>query len=637
MSPIRANAIDPRRLTAMAFDLASLVAAWAFCFSLAWGFQVPGSLLPTLLAGLAVVVPSYFAIFIALGLYRGIWRYASLHDLRQIGITVLLGTLLSTMILFFWSRADLIPRTTLIMHPLVVLFLMFGGRITYRWWKEQRMHAKGELDEGKPVLILGADEASFRLILQLQRIPSWRVVGVLDDAPKNQGRRVLGHRIIGRWSDLVAVAASTGAHHALLAVSHADQRTRRRAFELCESAGIKLLIIPDLGDVIAERVSYTAIRDVQVDDLLGRESVSLDTGGLRQLLTLKTVLVTGAGGSIGSELCRQIARFRPKEIILFELSEFALYEISEIMAIDFPDIRIRTIVGDIKDSRRLFDVFANHAPQVVFHAAAYKHVPLMETTNAWQAVQNNALGTVRLTEAISRFPVEKLVFISTDKAVNPTSVMGATKRLAEIHLQLWALSHPGTETVIVRFGNVLGSTGSVVPKFRRQIAMGGPITITHPDIKRYFMSVSEATQLVIQAALMGNSGDIMVLDMGDPVRIVDLAKDMIRLSGLPESAIPIQFTGLRPGEKLFEELLANGEATRPTLHPKLRVARCGALPSHQWAVDVHAWLSDNSNLLDADVRSGLARFVPEYMPFKVPGDNVVPLRPGNAASLRASA
>lgn len=621
----------------MFFDISVLIVAWLFCFALAWGMQVPAHAVGAMLLGLVVVVPSYFAMTAAFGLYRGIWRYASLHDLKQIVSAVVMGTLISTLILFVLSRGDLIPRVTMVVNPLLVLVLMFGGRITYRWWKEQRSWSKQSL-EGKPVLILGADEASFRLILQLNHIPAWQVVGVLDDAPKNLGRRVLGHRITGQWADLPQLVAATGARHALLAVCQADQQIRRRAFDLCEAAGVKLLIVPDLDDVISERVRFSNIRNVEVDDLLGRDSVQLDTGALRQLLTLKTVLVTGAGGSIGSELCVQIARFRPREIVLYELSEFALYGITEKLTESFPEIRVHAIIGDIKDRSRLYDTFERFAPQVVFHAAAYKHVPLMETGNAWQAVANNVAGTTCLMDAVTRFPVEKFVFISSDKSINPTSVMGATKRLAEMLLQRWALRNPATETVIVRFGNVLGSTGSVVPKFRRQIEQGGPITITHPDIKRYFMSVSEATQLVLQAALVGDSGDILVLEMGQPVRIVDLAKDLIRLSGLPENAIPIVFTGLRPGEKLFEELLADDESTMPTRHPKVRVARPGALPNSAWDAAVREWLAGTviatPAATDNAVRVSLARFVPEYTPFEVP-DNVVPIRP--AVAVRASA
>lgn len=608
----------------MAYDIAVIVASWLFSLGLASGFNYLNGSIGLLLASTFIVTTTYFLIFVGLGLYGGIWRYASLHDLRQIGIGVAVGTLISSVLLFVWNLATPIPVTTMIVHPLLVILLMSAGRILYRWFKEQRSLAKHTLT-GKPVLILGSDEAGFRLIHQVQRMPAWEVVGVLDQSSRHVGRQVLGAPISGTWSDLSRMSASTGARHALLAVNQADTQTRRRAFELCQAAGVKLLIVPDLDDVISERVRFTSIRHVEVDDLLGRDRVQLDTRGLRQLLTMKTVMVTGAGGSIGSELCRQIARFKPREIVLFELSEYGLYGVTESLRDDFPDIPIRSVIGDIKDQNRMFDTFSRYSPQVVFHAAAYKHVPLMETENSWEAVRNNVIGTVRLLEAIARFPVNKLVFISTDKAVNPTNVMGATKRLAEMLIQRWALSNTDTETVIVRFGNVLGSTGSVVPKFRRQIENGGPITITHPGIKRYFMSVSEATQLVMQAALLGDSGDILVLDMGEPVRVVDLAKDMIRLYGLPESSIEIQYTGLRPGEKLFEELLADGEAQRPTTHPKLRIARAGDLPDENWEQDVHRWLNESPNLLDADVRTGLNRFVSEYVPFREPADNVVPL------------
>jgi len=443
--------IDPRRGTAMAFDVVVLIGAWIFCFGLSTGFANLANSGTSLIISTAAVVVTFFSIFTVIGLYGGIWRYASLHDLKQIGIAVVLGTLVSSVLLFIWNGAQPIPKTAMVVHPMLVMLTMSGGRIFYRWFKEQRSLSKQML-AGKPVLILGSDEASFRLIMQLQRLPSWEVVGVLDNSGKNIGRQVLGCPISGSWSDLTHLVSSTGARHALLAVSQADQQTRRRAFDLCQRAGVKLLIVPDLDDVISERVQFSAIRHVEVDDLLGRDAVQLDTRGLRQLLTMKTVLVTGAGGSIGSELCRQIARFKPREIVLFEQSEFGLYEVSESLSVDYPDIAIRPVIGDIKDQRRLIDTFARHCPQVVFHAAAYKHVPLMETDNAWEAVQNNVTGTLRLLEAIARFPVSNLVFVSTDKAVNPTNVMGASKRLAEMLVQLWDHDYPSRYQTLLHVG-----------------------------------------------------------------------------------------------------------------------------------------------------------------------------------------
>jgi FlaA1/EpsC-like NDP-sugar epimerase len=389
---------------------------------------------------------------------------------------------------------------------------------------------------------------------------------------------------------------------------------------------VKLMLLPAVDDLLSGRVRVSQLRDVELDDLLGRDPVDLDAGALGEMIRGKVVMVTGAGGSIGAELCRQIARFNPGLLVLYELNEFALYSIDEEFAREFPAVPIRCLIGDVKDAARLDHVLSRFRPSVLFHAAAYKHVPMMETDNAWCAVQNNVLGTLRVAEAVAKHPVERFVFVSSDKAVNPTSVMGATKRLGEVLLQLWAM-RTDIPTVIVRFGNVLGSAGSVVPKFRAQIAAGGPLTVTHPEIERYFMSIPEASQLVLQSALMGRSGEIFVLDMGEPVRIVDLARDMISLSGFSDDEIRITFTGLRPGEKLYEELLADGESTLPTRHAKIRVAQPIRLPERAWEVELIRWLQQDGPVDDGAVRRGLARFLPEYRPYpgdaSPPGDNVV--------------
>lgn len=626
--------LNHRRLIALAYDLAVVALAWWVAYFVAFGLTLPAEARTEMLRTFPVVAVVQIGCFAFFRLYRGMWRFASLHDFKQIGKAVGAAALLQTAILFIWSRGFLVPRSALVLDPLLVVLLMCGGRMTYRWWKEQ-WPANAETPKGKPVLVLGAGESAFKLVLQLQRSPAWQIVALLDDDRAKVGRQISGHQVIGTWDDLSTASLATGAHHALLAVGEADHLVRRRAFELCEKAGVRLQIVPDIDALMTEGIHLSNIRNIEVDDLLRRDPVKLDISGLRQLLTLRTVLVTGAGGSIGSELCRQIARFRPKLLVLLELGEYPLYQIHEELQRDHPELKVVPVIADIKDQRRLFDVFAHHAPEIVFHAAAYKHVPLMETGNSWQAVQNNTLGTVRLMEAVARFPVERLVFISTDKAVNPTSVMGATKRLSEMLIHEWGVRNPQTSTVTVRFGNVLGSTGSVVPKFKDQIARGGPITITDPAMRRYFMSISEAAQLVLQAARMGNGGEIFVLDMGEPILIADLARDMIRLSGLTENEIAIEYTGLRPGEKLFEELLANDEATLPTRHRKLRVARSFEAPGTVWEKQVMAWLTDSVNLLDADVRAGLVRFVPEYQPYQDPAAKVIPLHPGTASRLSA--
>jgi FlaA1/EpsC-like NDP-sugar epimerase len=395
----------------------------------------------------------------------------------------------------------------------------------------------------------------------------------------------------------------------IVALPSAHHAVRRRAAELCAEHGLQALTVPSYDELISGSHALTTIRSIELDDLLGRDPVVLDSAGLAEWLGNRVVMVTGAGGSIGAELCRQIAKFRPARLVLFDISEAALYEVRTALGDEFTQLPMVTVVGDVKHAALVEDVLEREKPNVVFHAAAYKHVPLMEETNAWQAVRNNAYGTWVIARASVAAKVEKFVLVSTDKAVNPTSVMGASKRLAEIVCQ--TLEGGGTAFVVVRFGNVFGSAGSVIPRFREQIARGGPVTVTHPDITRYFMSLSEATQLLLQAGLMGRSGEILVLDMGDPVRILDLARDMIRLSGADPDHIPIVFTGLRPGEKLFEEVLASEEATRSTPHPKLRVA--GARQASRDAVGQMIALCERDRAAgDAEVRARLQSWIAEY-------------------------
>jgi len=393
----------------------------------------------------------------------------------------------------------------------------------------------------------------------------------------------------------------------------ASASVRRRAVELVVGAGLKALTVPALADVLSGRVTAAEVRQVELEDLLGREQVLLDNAGLNKQLAGKSILVTGAGGSIGSELCRQIARFNPRKLVFLEQSEFALYSIEQ----EFSGLPVNCVIGDVKDAVRMDAVFAEHRPDVVFHAAAYKHVPLMECGNAWEAVRNNVQGTMNVARAAIASGTGEFVLISTDKAVNPTNVMGASKRLAEVVCQVVQAQRSVTRFVMVRFGNVLGSSGSVIPRFRQQIAKGGPITVTHPDIIRYFMLIPEAAQLVLQAGLIASrqreGGEIFVLDMGEPIKIVDLARDMIRLSGFAEDEIKIEFTGLRPGEKLYEELLADGESTLPTPHPKLRMAKPSAVPDDQWLVDLEHWLAVPSRT-EVEVKQGLKARVPEYQP-----------------------
>jgi FlaA1/EpsC-like NDP-sugar epimerase len=572
-----------------------------------------------MLRTLYVVLPLQAAIFVVFGLYRGLWRFASLVDLKRIVLSATLGAMLIPLALVMLRLDALVPRSVLVLYPLVLIFVMAGSRFAYRIWKEHRLYSPLAA-LGEPVLVVGAGDAGARLIKDLERSRQWRVVGLLDDDPAKQGRQLRSLSVLGPISELARWADRYDVRKAIIALPSTKHGVRRRVAELCAAAGIEALTVPSYEDLISGRSALSAIRNDELDDLLGRDPVVLDNDGLAEWLGNRVVLVTGAGGSIGAELCRQIARFRPAQLVLLDISEAALYEIVTSLADAFPQLPVASVVGDVKHAALVEEVLTREKPSAVFHAAAYKHLPLMEETNAWTAVRNNAYGTWVIARAATIARVEKFVLVSTDKAVNPTSVMGASKRLAEIVCQ--SLASGATQFVIVRFGNVFGSAGSVIPRFREQISRGGPVTVTHPEITRFFMSLSEATQLLLQAGLQGRNGEILVLDMGEPVRIVDLARDMIKLSGADPDRVPIVFTGLRPGEKLYEEPLASEEATKPTTHPKLFVAEAREA-SGDAVRQMVAWCERDRAADDAEVRARLRGWIPEYTP--VAGAPVAPI------------
>ena len=599
-------------LVVFLFDLSALVFAWAGGFFLRFNFDIPANFMVVVSWGLLFLLPAHAVACRIAGLYRGIWMFASLPDLKRVLRAVGLST---TALLVFFAlyrfENQVVPRSLLMLYPMLMILYMGGGRAAYRMWKEHRLYG-GLIAQGKPVVIVGAGRGGAMLVRELERSADWRVVCLVDDDRSKWGRELSGHPVVGGIDALADVLASEKALHVILAMPSAAAETCRRATEIAVEAGAHVFTVPGLEDVMTGRVAISAIRPVEIEDLLGREPVWIDTQHVAAMVAGKTILVTGAGGSIGSELCRQLARFSPVQLVLYEQSEFALYTLEQWFAVHMPEIALVALAGDVKDAARLDEVFAAYQPQVVFHAAAYKHVPLMEVGNAWQAVRNNVTGTLLVAETASRFGAARFVLISTDKAVNPTNVMGATKRLAEMVCEALHRQGRGTQFGMVRFGNVLGSTGSVIPKFQEQIARGGPVTVTHPEITRYFMSIPEAAQLVLQAAAMGQGGKIFVLDMGEPVRIVDLARKMIRLCGYSDGEIRIEFTGLRPGEKLFEELLADAEQTGPTPHPKLRIARARAVDA-DFLLNLRPWLAETSQS-DERVREVLTHWVPEYHP-----------------------
>ena len=622
-----------RRIIAISHDLAVAIVAWWLAYLFRFNFDIPLDYMAVMQQTLPWVISIQVIVFLLFGLYRGVWRYASLPDLRRILLAVLTATAAVPLMLFLLQIPVGVPRAILLLDPILLLLIMGGNRLIYRTWKEGQLYGLKNL-EGVPVLILGSSDAAVSLIKELGRSTEWRVIGLLDDDPGKRRMILHGSKVLGRVDELPALTKKLGVAHAIIAMPSASHSARRRALEVCSAAKIKALTVPSYDDLISGKVTVAQVRKLELEDLLGRDPVTLDNIGLQGLLTGNTVLVTGAGGSIGSELCRQIAKFAPASLVLFELNELALYNIEQEFHRDFPNIPMAFMIGDVKNSSRLTQVFEQFKPTVVFHAAAYKHVPLMEEGNAWQAVLNNVLGTHVLAQMAAKHGVERFILISTDKAVNPTNVMGASKRMAEMVCQAqqqaissrgksgYIDSKPEMRFVIVRFGNVLGSTGSVIPKFHEQIAKGGPITVTHPEITRYFMSIPEATQLVLQAGLMGGEnggGEIFVLDMGEPVKISDLAKDLIRLSGLGEEDIDIVYSGLRPGEKLYEELLAGDEPILPTHHAKLGIAQSRQVDA-LLLTELLAWLSQPPALSDELVKEGLRKWVPEYSRKKAGSD-----------------
>ncbi len=590
----------------LAIDLALVWAAWMLAFRLRFNFDMPAEFeeLSLLVAPLALLMHGVCLLFWRV--HRQVWRFTGLHELRQLTKAVVAGGVLVALAVLM-LRLPNFPRSVLLVHPLTCLLLMAGARALRRTLDESRRKSPGS----RRLLIVGSLDEAAEALRSLKGNELWQPVGIASPLESEVDRTLQGVRVLGTVSELAEICRDEDAHAALVA-SPPGSPARREALQHVNLAQVSLLTLPRADQWLTSEAGTP--RRIELEDLLGRSPVQLDVAGLADMISGQTVLVTGAGGSIGSELCRQIVRLGAQRLVCVDVSEFAIYQIEQELRASHPQVQGLYYTANVREVERLRAILQLHRPSVVFHAAAYKHVPLMEQLNEIEALRTNVIGTLNAARAAGECGVRRFVMISTDKAVNPTNVMGASKRLAELVVQAVAATFPGTQYVSVRFGNVLGSSGSVVPLFTTQIAKGGPVTVTHPDIVRYFMTIPEAAQLVLQAGLMGQTGQIFVLDMGEPVKIAELARMLIRLSGKTEQEIPITFSGLRPGEKLYEELLADDETTVPTPHPKLRVARASGLQSLDLK-DVEKWVEQAGPApADGEIRSWLRRYVPEYQP-----------------------
>jgi len=514
-------------------------------------------------------------IFTKLKLYKKVWQYASIGELISIIKGVTLAEVLFFVVHFLMIQqaytSFIIPRSIYLIAWALIILGIGGSRFVWRIYRDDYLKIQPYHTRA---LIVGAGAAGALVAKELKHSPHSTVypVAFVDDDPAKQSLEVMGLPIVGTSKDIFSIVKKYDIAEIIIALPSAKKSVISEIIDLCKMTKANIKILPRVSDIVQGKISLNMIRDVNVEDLLGRDPIEVDLSGIADYVTGQVVLVTGAGGSIGSELTRQIAPFLPKQLLLLGHGENSIYDIELELRDNFPELEIETIIADIQDRKRLQTLFEEYRPNVVFHAAAHKHVPLMER-NPSEAVKNNVFGTKNLAECADRHGVSHFVMISTDKAVNPTSVMGATKRIAEMIVQHMSRQSK-TKFVAVRFGNVLGSRGSVIPIFKEQIKRGGPVTVTHPDMVRYFMTIPEAVQLVIQAGALAEGGEVFILDMGKPVKIVDLARDLIRLSGLePDKDIEITFTGIRPGEKLFEEILTDEEGTKATKHDRIFVGK----------------------------------------------------------------
>jgi FlaA1/EpsC-like NDP-sugar epimerase len=607
---VRSRILKYRKEIILSSQAILLVLIYYAGYLLRFDFDINEPYFSVFLKTLPVLLIVKLVMFSLFKLSRGWWRYAGITDLLDIIKATVCSAVLFCGLVYLIYGFFHFPRTIFIIDPILTIVVIGGIRLAVRAYAE----AAREVMAGAKVLVVGTESSASAIVREVnndQKL-AYSIVGFIDDDPAKQGERIHGIPVLGKIEDLPRLISKHDVTQILIALPSATGKQMQRIIHLCIQCKVEFRTLPTLVDIISGSPSFGQLRQVRVEDLLAREPVRLDLARIQQKFQQRVVLITGAGGSIGSELARQIAAFEPGRLLLFDRSENDLFRLDIELADRFPKLQRTQIVGDILDVSLLQEVMSLYRPSTVFHAAAYKHVPMMET-NCFQAVTNNIFGTYNVALMARKCGIEDMVLISSDKAVNPCNIMGVTKRIAEILIM--GLQGHSTCYVSVRFGNVLGSNGSVVPMFEKQIAARKPVTVTHPEVRRYFMTIPEAVQLVLQASTMGNGGEIFVLDMGEPMKIVDLANDLIRLSGFePGKEIPIIFTGLRPGEKLFEELQFNSEGLKATDHEKIRVFDGGSADPGQ----VDKWLDELAAIAAVKNVSGLIaklkEIVPEYTP-----------------------
>ncbi len=592
------------------FDALSIPVAWCLAFWMRFNFHLfPHYFLQNSLKALAILIPIQLICYYYFKVYRGLWRYSSINEVIRIIKSVLTAIILSLPLLFLNGLLTNLPRSVLAFYTLLLTTILCGGRLFLRIYYGLTPTALSS--EALRVLIIGGGQAGESLVRDLLRTGTYIPIGFLDDSASKVGLEIHGVRVLGTTKDIHDVLLSIETDLIIIAIPSAGSKTMRKIVALCEQTDLPFRTLPSLTALTSGLVQVNSLRDVNIEDLLGRDQVRLEWDKINNWIHNKNIVVTGGGGSIGSELCRQIAEQKPKKLLIIDNSEFNLYTIDRQLRALYPELLIEIKLVSVTDDTAINHHFQLFRPQVVFHAAAFKHVPLLEP-QIRAAVKNNVLGTKIIAEAAVEVGVDKFILISTDKAVNPTNIMGASKRVAEIYCQNLNDS-VATQFITVRFGNVLGSAGSVVPLFKQQLQMGGPLTVTHPDIERYFMTIPEASQLILQAMCNGSGGEIFVLDMGEPIKIRYLAEQLIQLSGkIPGKDIDIVYTGLRPGEKLFEELFHESEKLTSTAHEKLFKARLRKLDWNELTQTLRLMNTACNRHNDDELKILLTSLVPEF-------------------------